>query len=44
MLYVCVSKEEIVASGNAANNKKKKGTDQRRYFERPLAYPQRSTC
>jgi len=42
MSYVCVSKEEIVASGNAA--KKKKGTDQRRYFERPLAYPQRSTC
>ncbi len=42
MSYVCVSKEEIVASGNAA--KKKKGTDQRRYFERPLANPQWSTC
>ena len=24
MLYVCVSKEEIVASGNEANNKKKR--------------------
>ena len=44
MSYVCVSKEEIVASGNAAKKKKKGGTDQRRYFERPLAYPQRSTC
>ena len=44
MSYVCVSKEEIVASGNATKKKKKGGTDQRRYFERPLAYPQRSTC
>ena len=44
MSNVCVSKEEIVASGNAAKKKKKGGTDQRRYFERPLAYPQRSTC
>lgn len=45
MSYVCVPKEEIVASGNAAKKKKKGGgTDQRRYFERPLAYPQRSTC
>ena len=44
MIYVCESKEEIAASGNAAKKKKKKRERMNVANLSALAYQRRSTC